>query len=283
MKGDFYRFSPDHFHPPVDRNANTARTEVTQDGLDELPQERLTTAVLSQIYPCPHEREEKPLRKPAMTRHKVNNAASAAIGGDDKAKSKDRSGQRLARRHAAQQNLLQFRQKLLDKFATMQGAFDSFAHEINGGLERELTRKDFSRFLNKHFPGLSRDDHARVFAFLDTNKNGTISIAEFHTAIEAVAPVRSMEDLRRKLIALGYTSMRQVLKEIEYTTLGKKTDDIPRFCPSLDEGWHLRGQRAPADFPDDSGPTCELEDRLGGTIGQRIVRGVAQPPTGGHP
>ena len=96
----------------------------------------------------------------------------------------------------------------------------------------------------------------KIFEFLDHDKNGhvlrfecfykeaepeewvvrgVVSLEEFHTAVEAAAPVKSLEagresegkpsegglpreslsrdvpeDLRRKWIALGYTSMRQV-------------------------------------------------------------------------
>lgn len=51
----------------------------------------------------------------------------------------------------------------------------------------------------------------KIFEFLDHDKNGVVSLEEFHTAVEAAAPVKSLEDLRRKWIALGYTSMRQAL------------------------------------------------------------------------
>eukprot|EP00439_Symbiodinium_sp_Y106_P032852 s989_g3.t3 len=54
-------------------------------------------------------------------------------------------------------------------------------------------------------------EHIKIFEFLDHDKNGVVSLDEFHTAVEAAAPVKSLEDLRRKWIALGYTSMRQAL------------------------------------------------------------------------
>ncbi|CAJ1392513.1 unnamed protein product [Effrenium voratum] len=58
-------------------------------------------------------------------------------------------------------------------------------------------------------------EHAKIFEFLDHDKNGCVSLDEFHTAIEAAAPVKSLEDLRRKWVALGYPSMRQALMVME--------------------------------------------------------------------
>mmetsp|Transcript_5603 Transcript_5603/g.21169 ORF Transcript_5603/g.21169 Transcript_5603/m.21169 type:complete len:900 (-) Transcript_5603:57-2756(-) len=220
MKGDFYRFSPDHFHPPA-ASVTSSRSEFLQE-VEELPQERSTATVLNQIYPCPQDPLERQRKATVLKRTgsvRTVSRCSAVV--------KPSTG------NEAQRSLLSFRQKLLERFATMQSAFAQFAGETSGGMERELPRKNFSRFLDKNFSGLSHDDHARIFDFLDTNKNGVISIAEFHTAIEAAAPVRSMEDLRRRLIALGYTSMRQALREMDAASGNKKNLGVTDFAQGL--------------------------------------------------
>lgn len=219
MKGEFYRFNWEQFHQPVSQMNETARSEslVIQPELPLEAEERQTATVLQQIYPIPREENVEKVPRKVVTNKKAFAAttqAHSASGSKEKAAPADAN--RADRRIAAQRTIRHFRHQLLERFATMSGAFEMFAAETAGGAERELSRKDFSRFLDKHFRGLSREDHAQVFAFLDTDKSGTISIGEFHTAIEATAPVRSMEDLRRKLIALGYSSMRQVIREIEY-------------------------------------------------------------------
>lgn len=220
MKGDFYRFRPDHFHPPAPASVTSSRSECLQE-VEELPLERSTATVLNQIYPCPQDPLERQ-RKASLKR-----TGSVRIVSRGSAVVKPSTG------NEAQRSLLFFRQKLLERFSTMQSAFALFARETSGGMERELTRKIFSRFLDKNFSGFSRDDHARIFDFLDTNKNGVISIAEFHTAIEAAAPVRSMEDLRRRLIALGYTSMRQALREMDTASGNKKNLGVTDFAQGL--------------------------------------------------
>jgi len=121
----------------------------------------------------------------------------------------------------SKRRLLRVRQKLLDKFQTIKGAFELFAVETENGLNRELNRKQFSRFLKNHFQGLSKEEHASIFDFLDADKNGHVSLEEFHVAIEASAPAKNLEDLRRKLISLGFLSMRQALQAM----IPKSDDD----------------------------------------------------------
>merc|ERR1719247_3695358 len=67
-----------------------------------------------------------------------------------------------------QGRFLQFRSKLLDKFSTLKNAFDSFCHESaadSGEYKKELSLKDFMRFLSRHFPGMSHEDQERTFEF----------------------------------------------------------------------------------------------------------------------
>lgn len=111
-------------------------------------------------------------------------------------------------------NLIGFRQKILEKCHTVRLAFEMFALETSTGLDKELTQKQFARFCAKHwnFPGMTRDVYEHIFDMLDINKDGLLSMSEFHNAIELAGPVRTLEDLRRKWIALGFTSMRRALQ-----------------------------------------------------------------------
>eukprot|EP00929_Paragymnodinium_shiwhaense_P119591 TRINITY_DN91499_c0_g1_i1.p1 TRINITY_DN91499_c0_g1~~TRINITY_DN91499_c0_g1_i1.p1 ORF type:complete len:951 (-),score=225.89 TRINITY_DN91499_c0_g1_i1:56-2764(-) len=111
-----------------------------------------------------------------------------------------------------------YRNIMLEKFQTIKGAFEVVA--TSGGFERELSRKQFGIFLNKHLQGLTKEDHMQIFEFLDANKDGHISMLEFHTAIEAAGPVRSVEDFRRRALALGYPSMMQVATRMFWADSG---------------------------------------------------------------
>lgn len=122
-----------------------------------------------------------------------------------------RSDRIKAEQTKMQGRFLLIRKKILTRFQTMKTAFDRFLHECKSS---ELNRKDFQAFLSRHFPGLSRDDQERIFIALDVNKNGAISLFEFHSAVEAAAPVQTLADLRRKWIALGFPSTSEALKKM---------------------------------------------------------------------
>ena len=49
----------------------------------------------------------------------------------------------------------------------MAGAFDHFAKETGFGVDKELTRKEFYRFLQRHWPALPRDDYNEVNCYVD--------------------------------------------------------------------------------------------------------------------
>lgn len=114
---------------------------------------------------------------------------------------------------AKQSAMLIFRQRLLAKFQTVKGAFECFSADWRNG-ERDVSRREFARFLDLHFPRMSRSDFAAVYEFLDADGSGSISVEEFRNAVEAASPVRNIGDLRRRWIALGFTSMRQALARV---------------------------------------------------------------------
>eukprot|EP00928_Gymnodinium_smaydae_P006045 TRINITY_DN12101_c0_g2_i1.p1 TRINITY_DN12101_c0_g2~~TRINITY_DN12101_c0_g2_i1.p1 ORF type:complete len:887 (-),score=196.60 TRINITY_DN12101_c0_g2_i1:41-2587(-) len=137
---------------------------------------------------------------------------------------------------AGKSRLNAFRQKLLEKFQTVRGAFESFASGSKQGFEQELTRKQFSRFLSEHLPNFRKEDHRDIFDFLDADGNGHISISEFHTAVEAASPATSIYELRKKWIALGHPVMRQALQLMGWSPDSKdnsKRLDLAAFSHAM--------------------------------------------------
>lgn len=235
MKGEFYRFKEEHYHPPA-AAAPPMLSEAEANRVEELPLERPTAAVLNQIYPTARYnsevgREEGPARKDKSPLKRSNSLRRhGSIHMEDSKPNRPTRGTDL------QKSVLQFRQKLLDRFSTLQNVFSSLTDDnpdYAHAASREMPRKEFCRFLDKHFPGLSREEHNRTFDFLDTNKSGGISVAEFITAIEAAHPVRTVEDLRRKLIALGYTSMRQAIRDMDAAVGHKRPLFYADFAQAL--------------------------------------------------
>lgn len=165
----------------------------------KLPEEERTANILERIYP----RSPSSPEGAHFGQHRPGTGHSEFGGSPGK---KGRNG--------AHHKLMMFRQKILDRFSTMQTAFDAFTASVGSGT-KELPPKQFSKFLNKHFPGLTREEHEQIFDFLDADKNGSVSVQEFTNAVEAATPVRTVDDLRRKWIALGFNSMRQVLTQMD--------------------------------------------------------------------
>jgi len=221
-------------HTEKSGNLPAARTHervaVTDMIVHELPIESKTAFVLEEIFPrlpSPKLRFDDCAKKQQKTR-------SATTPPDSILKAKMTrsavSGSQPLRQRGPIGRLLQFRQKMLDQFATLGVAFDTFMAELKTS---ELSRKEFQRFLNKHFLHLSKEELDGIFDFLDTDKNGHISLEEFERAIESHIPIRSLEDLRRKWIALGFTSMRQVVREMDPTREHSRRLTLAEFGPLL--------------------------------------------------
>lgn len=167
-----------------------------------LPKEALTSDILESMYPT---RSKDSL--PASLRKTTSSSPDGRLAMSSSPASRGKKLQRMG----AQQRLVMFRQMILEKFSTMKTAFETY---VQDGHHGELNRKGFSRFLSRHFTDLPREDMDKIFDFLDVDKSGTVSIAEFHGAVEAASPVRTLEDLRRKWIALGFPSMHQVIMKL---------------------------------------------------------------------
>lgn len=123
-------------------------------------------------------------------------------------------------RDIARMRLLQIRGIFLSRHDSLNMAFDELLGR-SGGVYKEISRDGFSRLLKEHVPEIDKDDYNAIFNHLDINGNGAICMAEFQMACETALPVKKMEELRLKLIALGFSSMRQALDELEASTRRK--------------------------------------------------------------
>eukprot|EP00930_Biecheleria_cincta_P039390 TRINITY_DN27089_c0_g1_i1.p1 TRINITY_DN27089_c0_g1~~TRINITY_DN27089_c0_g1_i1.p1 ORF type:complete len:884 (-),score=154.46 TRINITY_DN27089_c0_g1_i1:90-2741(-) len=220
MRGEFYRYRAEDYLPQEKSSADLLGAEpLAPERASPLPDEERTARVLDEIYPrrlfsreAENDKPERSKYSKARTRSFTNTSSQPEPPSPITEKSQGGSSGRSP--PPAQRRLVQFRQNILDKFSTMNAAFEKFA--TDGTKEtKELSKKEFSRFLTKHFGGLAREEHERIFEFLDHDKSGSLSLHEFHTAIEAAAPVKTLDDLRRKWIALGYPSMRQALLNMD--------------------------------------------------------------------
>ncbi|CAE6964345.1 AP1M1 [Symbiodinium natans] len=212
MRGEFYRYRAAS-SPQEAKEQETARHEPIAEKPAMLPKEEMTASLLDEIFPRrPPSRDKEDAKLGKSQSQKLRKHTSSNLPEQNHVSDRVTLVSGITTNKSlsqASRRLIHFRQRILEKFSTMKSAFETFAQEH--GSTRELTKKEFSRFLSKNFNGLPKEEHLKIFEFLDHDKNGVVSLEEFHTAVEAAAPVKSLEDLRRKWIALGYTSMRQAL------------------------------------------------------------------------
>eukprot|EP00440_Ansanella_granifera_P012997 gb/GFBE01014119.1/.p1 GENE.gb/GFBE01014119.1/~~gb/GFBE01014119.1/.p1 ORF type:complete len:891 (+),score=181.49 gb/GFBE01014119.1/:1-2673(+) len=220
MRGDFYRYKAEDYLPQ-EKKDDSMRTEPAPEKPLLLPLEDKTARVLEEIFPrklpsrAGVEDSESRVAGRALKNKRSATAPGSAVGSLGETTQLPATGPMASVSSnkalpSANRRLVQFRQKIMDKFSTMRSAFEVFSGDA-GGAVKELSKKEFSRFLARHFTGLPKEEHDKIFEFLDHDKSGSISLEEFHTAIECAAPVKTIEDLRKKWIALGYASMRQAL------------------------------------------------------------------------
>ncbi|CAJ1335103.1 unnamed protein product [Effrenium voratum] len=147
-----------------ERDQDTARQEAEKTV--PLPYEDMTASLLDEtIYPRrPPSRDKddaklgrshKLRKQPGSTVQENFAHSSAARGQDDRGAALVNANKSLP---PGSRRLIQFRQKILDKFSTMKSAFEMFAseHGPHGGT-KELSKKEFSRFLFRHFTGLPKE------------------------------------------------------------------------------------------------------------------------------
>jgi len=121
----------------------------------------------------------------------------------------------------ARARILQIRSCLLSKYEDLHQAFEDLrgnSGDIVGDMNKEISREQFSRLMKEHVPEVEREDHHVIFDFLDIGKTGYTTLVDLQMACEASPPVKSVLDLRLKLIACGYSAMHQVIADMEATT-----------------------------------------------------------------
>lgn len=109
--------------------------------------------------------------------------------------------------------MLDFRTSLLEKFSTIQESCESLARDAPS--ERAMARNEFRRVITKQGFEWSNKEKDLIFAELDFQGAGHITISDMHIALEAAAHVRSVEDLRRRWLASGYNSMTSAVRKAE--------------------------------------------------------------------
>lgn len=179
-----------------------------------------------------------------------------------------RHGRRKRKGHP----LHDFREKLLQKWPTIQDAFaaiDSYLSKVT----KEMNLQEWAAAMTNL--GLASMQDARViYELLDENKDGDVTLEEFHWGIETVAPVLCMETLRKRLLCLGFPSMMTALSAMhgpgqDMTMLPLSFD---RFSEYLSRAWVIQPEEHRAIFnsirnPNDPSQTVTLSELLCGLAG----------------
>lgn len=109
--------------------------------------------------------------------------------------------------------MLAFRHRLLEKYSCINEGCACFHEEVP--QDRGMTKKEWRRVLTKQGFDLTNKEQDMIFEDLDFMNTGYVSMSDFHIAVEAAAPVRTMEDLRRRWLASGYHSMLAAVRHAE--------------------------------------------------------------------
>lgn len=103
-------------------------------------------------------------------------------------------------------SLREFRKRLLDRYANVMEAFNSIDVDCN----KIISAKEWNLILFQ--AGLANYRESRLlFDVMDANKDGTLTMQEFQVGLETIAPVISLEALRKRLLCVGFSSMYQAL------------------------------------------------------------------------
>lgn len=112
---------------------------------------------------------------------------------------------------AAQSTLIrmlleEFRRRMFEKYVSPQEAFDAF--DVDG--DGSLTPKEWDAAIARTGMG-SVEEAQGLFGAIDTHCSGRVSSLEFHTAIESVSPVRTLEDLRKRLLRWYSSTLQGII------------------------------------------------------------------------
>ncbi|CAK9036610.1 unnamed protein product [Durusdinium trenchii] len=165
-----------------------------------------------------------------------------------------------------------FREKLLKKWPTIQDAFsaiDSYLSKVTKPMNLQEWATTLSNL------GLASQADGRViYELLDENKDGDLTLEEFHWGIETVAPVLCMETLRKRLLCLGFPSMTMALSAMHGP--GQDLTMLPlsleRFAECLCRAWIIQPEEHKAIFeairnPNEPSNTVTLSELLCGLAG----------------
>lgn len=183
--------------------------------------------------------------------------------------------QEAASRHGKKRKghpLHDFREKLLKKWPTIQDAFsaiDSYLSKVTKPMNLQEWATTLSNL------GLASQADGRViYELLDENKDGDLTLEEFHWGIETVAPVLCMETLRKRLLCLGFPSMTMALSAMHGP--GQDLTMLPlsleRFAECLCRAWIIQPEEHKAIFeairnPNEPSNTVTLSELLCGLAG----------------
>ncbi|CAJ1407839.1 unnamed protein product [Effrenium voratum] len=194
------------------------------DEVEALANEPFVSEVLDRIFPRnPRGFEESPRPRPrrtsmlesySMRRQSLTPSSLGALGGAPGAARVRESSSSPGRgsrapRVVTRTAMEEFRVKILEKFTTIKEAFETFMKDLP---DRQITKLELSRVLARHgFEWQSKQIRDTIFDRLDFKSIGRVTMVGFYVIVEASAPVRNVEDLRRRWLASRFGSMNQAI------------------------------------------------------------------------
>jgi Ca2+-binding EF-hand superfamily protein len=150
--------------------------------------------------------EKKPHPAPSETRSAVGDSPAK----DNRSPSKRKASADSKNKHSKVENstfdIRAFRKRLLNRFATVVEAFNS----VDVDADKKLSLKEWTIVLKEY--GLATYREARsMYELMDADKNGSLTFLEFYVGMETLAPVYTVECLRKRLLCLSFPSMTQAL------------------------------------------------------------------------
>jgi len=105
-------------------------------------------------------------------------------------------------------------------------------------------KKEWRRLLERHgFEWLPHADRDAIFEQIDIGQSKGISARGFIMAVEAAAPVRTLQDLRRRWLASGFRSMTQAVNKMtEHVSMHGERLTLLEFGEALREVNVLDGE-----------------------------------------
>uniref|UniRef100_A0A7S4WKF8 EF-hand domain-containing protein n=1 Tax=Alexandrium monilatum TaxID=311494 RepID=A0A7S4WKF8_9DINO len=130
-----------------------------------------------------------------------------------------------------------FRQQLLQRYLSLHDAFSRL--DRTASRDKALTIKEFHHVLERL--GVGEEDSQELFAAMDTNSDGGVSLSEFLHALVDISPEALLWELRCRLIRTGITAqnLRKAVELVRWpqhgwqskaTELKRRTNRRVRRC-----------------------------------------------------